>query len=386
MLFNLRTDQLVKILYSVSFADTAQAFLKGQMKFVANHGHEVHLLAPDPSGELVELCNSEQATFHNITIERNPNLVKDAKALLSTMKCIATIRPDIVIAGTPKASLLSLLASVILGTKVRIYLCHGLRHEGLSGLAESLFKLIELFLCTLATDVVAVSNSVQDGLFELGASPNKVTVLGSGSANGIDTEKFKPISEEKKTGIRSQLGLEQDALVVIFVGRLTRDKGLSHLQHLAINSEDISLLIVGQPEPSDQHDKKLIRDLRAAPNTHFLGPRIDIPLLIGASDILVLPTKREGLPTVLIEASSCGIPVVAMRATGTVDAIIDGHTGHLSPQGDSEEFSRLVNQLKSSPSDRVRLGKAGRHYIVQNFEQQFVWKSWLNYIENRKYL
>lgn len=370
-----------RILYGASFPNTVVAFLSGQMKFMTTAGFDVHLVAPDLNGVVAGICRDEGVTFHPVDIRREPHPLHDLIALRKLLWVVKQVAPDTIIVGTPKASILMLLAGALLRVKRRVYLCHGLRYEGLSGTKRALLIRAERLMGALSTEVVAVSHSVRQGLINCGVPERKVIVLGSGSPNGVDTDFFSPPSVAERKIVRSRLGLNDDKFVILFVGRLTFDKGIRFLSALVEGHEHRRLLVAGRPEPVSDDDRLVLDNLRKLPNVSLLAMRDDVRDLCRAADVLILPTLREGLPTVVIEASATGLPVVAMKATGTVDAIRNGKTGILVDQGDSDGLVAAIDALEADPLMRQRMSHEGRVFAINNFARATVWRNWAHFLQ-----
>ncbi|WP_010147499.1 glycosyltransferase family 4 protein [Serinicoccus profundi] len=378
-----------RLMYAVTAPISALIFLEGQLRAAREAGFDVHVLCgSDPSGRLSRRCAEEGATLHEVEVTRTPSLRSDARAFLQVAAALRRVRPQIMVAGTPKMSLLALACGSVLRVPHRIYLCHGLRFEGASGLRRTGLTRLELLLSCLAHHVVAVSPSVAQGLRTAGAPDGRVTVLGSGSPNGVDLEHFQPPSSADRASARDELGLRPEGRVLAFVGRLTGDKGLSTLVALATalgNSDEPEtgrgwLLVVGEPEPHSARDQADMAALLANPRVVFAGHQDDMRVPYKAADVLVLPTRREGLPTVVIEAAAMQIPTVAYRATGTVDAVMDGETGLLVTQGDVPAFVAAAHLLVSNERLRDQLGIQARERVERDFSRPLVWRQWTEYL------
>src|SRR5262249_22799631 len=134
-----------------------------------------------------------------------------------------------------------------------------------------------------------------------------------------------------------------DALVLGYVGRIVRDKGMIELvkawQELREEFPALHLLMAGPFESQDPVPTDVEAVLRTDPRIHLAGDVTDMPSMYRAFDLLILPTYREGLPTVLLEGSAMELPVVATRIPGCVDAVRDGETGMLTPVRDAEALA-----------------------------------------------
>ncbi|WP_106849642.1 glycosyltransferase family 4 protein [Blastococcus sp. Marseille-P5729] len=376
------------VLFGVTAPETALAFLDGQLAFLSANGLATHL-ASSADAQLREMARQNSAVVHHIPIERSPSFLADFRALLRVIAVVRRVRPDVSVMGTPKMGLLGSIACRVSGVPRRVYLLHGLRYEGLSGAGRQLLILIERLVCLLSTDVVAVSPSVRNRVIADRLAPAaKVQVLGYGSANGVDVEAFRPAEASEKREARAKLGIPHHLPVVLFVGRLNRDKGLRALvavaKRLAL-TKSATLAVAGALEPYDRADIVQIQVLLSTPSVAYLGRRDDVADVFRASDLLILPTRREGLPTVVLEAAACGLPVIASAATGTVDAVIDGVTGWTVPQGNDQEFAARVSAWLERDIDQDRAaGRAGRQMIIDRFVRERVWTKWREFLELRE--
>lgn len=373
------------VLFGVTAAHTALAFLSGQLGYLAESGWDVHLACPDNDmHDVARMAERGGATYHEVSVTRSPNPLGDIKGLARLIKILRRVRPAVVVAGTPKMSLLLLLASSSLRVPSRLYICHGLRFEGYSGPRRHIFVWLERVLVQLAHTTVAVSPSVRQGLVRAGVSPSRVVVLGPGSANGVDLARFAVPSPRDVIAARSTFDIPVEAPVAAFVGRLTADKGIATLLRCAQCLPHVQFLLAGPEEPSSADDLMVIRQLGRQENVRLLGPIADIERVYRAADILLLPTRREGLPTVVLEAGAMGVPTVATRATGTVDAVSHGSTGILTPQGDDSAFTAAVDEIISDQRRRKLMGLAAAQSAAR-FETRGIWERWADFLSAGEY-
>lgn len=168
----------------------------------------------------------------------------------------------------------------------------------------------------------------------------------------------------------SHLGLEPDAVSIVFVGNLISHKGLQ----LAIEALSMGplpawrLLVVGTG-PDEANAKLLAMRRGIADRVTFLGRRDAeaVERIVSACDALVLPSSMEGLPYVILEAMACGKPVVSTRAYGIPEAVVDGETGFLVTPGHAGELARALRSIIADGALRARMGRAGR----ARFEERF---------------
>lgn len=379
------SDRL-RLLYAVTAPVSALIFLRGQLSYMATQGFEVHLVCADtPKGEVASMCAAESAIFHAVRINRRPTPTTDVTAFFEVLSVIREVRPAVLVAGTPKMTLLALTAAALARVPNRVYLCHGLRQEGYVGLRRAALLGFEWLMCSIATDIVAVSRSVAEVLTPPPWRTDRVAVLGAGSPNGVDIRRFRVACQQDKITARRRYALADADEVVTFVGRLNWDKGLSTLLHCVeqmAHRPATRLLVVGPAEGIGEEERSMIRRLTSHPRVTYRAQEQSMEQVYWATDLLLLPTRREGLPTVVIEAAACAVPTVAYSATGTVDAIINGRTGVLVKQGDQTAFWLATEQLLDATPRRSTLSSAARVHVVQRFASHTVWAAWGAFLQN----
>jgi glycosyltransferase involved in cell wall biosynthesis len=210
----------------------------------------------------------------------------------------------------------------------------------------------------------------------------KVKVLLGGSINGVDAQqRFNPdlVDFQRRIEICRALGIPESALVIGFVGRIVVDKGVVELvkacESLLDDYPSFHLLMVGPFESRDSVPPSIENILRTHPNIHCTGMDWNTPPLYSAMDVVVLPSYREGFPSVPLEAGAMRLPVVATTVPGCVDAVIDGVTGILVPPRDCEALADAVKKYLNSPDLRLRHGRAGRERVLREFGQEDIWKA-----------
>lgn len=274
-------------------------------------------------------------------------------------------------------------AARIAGVPVRLYTVHGLPLLTRTGALRRILEAAERASASLSTQTYAVSHSVRSLLVELKLCPeSKARVLGDGSCAGVEMERFRP-RHDQRGRVREKLGIPAHAVVVTFVGRLARDKGIAVLADawpaVARAEADVHLLLAGEPDNSDPVPESALRRLRQGPRVHFAGAfrHEEIPAVYGATDIAVLPTFREGLSQMSLEAGAAGVPLVSTHASG-LDAVEDGVTGLLVPPGQSAPLSEAILRLTQDRLLRHRLGGAARAHIESRYSEQRVNRLWMS--------
>ena len=381
---NTSANRVLNILFGVTTGSTARSFLTGQLIHLRQDDYGIHLVTGDNGHEDFALRENLNG-LHVVPMKRDPS-VRDLQSMVSLIATIRRIRPDVTVMGTPKMGVFGTIAAWVTRVPTRVYLIHGYRAEGMSGLPKILMETLERISCRCATHVVAVSDSLKDFLVSSGvATENKVRVLGYGSANGIDIETFTPVVSSSKEALREKWGVPGDAEVIAVVGRLTADKGLQQLPTLARSLQEsrpkVRVLIAGRQEVTGPEDTEAIHQLESSPGVHLLGNVDQVQEVFQAADVHVLLSAREGLGMVALEASACGIPTIAYEATGVVDAILDNETGLLVPQGDLAALQSGVEKLLDDTHVRQQFSDAGISMVKRRYQREDVWANWSHFFE-----
>lgn len=211
--------------------------------------------------------------------------------------------------------------------------------------------------------VIAVSQSVKDWhQARTGLADEHYTVI----PNGVDTEAFSPDADARER-LRRQWQVGPDDVAAVFVGRLARQKGVDVLlaatEQFLARTPNATLLIAGDGPMW----RKVQRFCRASGRARCLGFVDDVPGLLNAADLFVLPSRWEGWPLALGEAMSTGLPAIGADSPGIRDVIDPGRTGLLVPAEDPAALAGAMAELAGSAELRQRLGSAGQRHIREGF-------------------
>jgi glycosyltransferase involved in cell wall biosynthesis len=356
-------------------------FLIGQVGYMKRRGFDVH--AVSSSGEALDRFGAaEQVPVHAVEMARRITPLRDLVALVQMIRLFQRIRPDIVHAHTPKGGLLGTIAGWCAGVPVRIYHIRGLPLTAAVGPRRILLWWTEKTACLLATRVLCVSHSIRQVAVHESICPQaKLAVLQNGSGNGVDAEgKFNSIRwQHTRQATRERLNIPTGSIVVGFVGRLVRQKGIGELfdawRILRVEFPTLHLLLVGSFEEEDRVPAVVREGLQLDSRVRLTGAQRETPPLYAAMDIVVLPTYREGLPNVPLEAAAMELPVVATQVPGCVDAVQNGVTGTLVPPRDAVALAQAIRRYVLQPELRVDHGYRGRLRVSTTFRQDVVWKA-----------
>lgn len=355
-----------KLCYLATIPAVVHAFLREQIQ-AASQYYEVTVVCNSADAYLLEGLN---ARIVLLPIERKPSPWRDFWMLLRLFFLFRTERFDIVHTHMPKTGLLGMMAAWGAGIPARVHTFHGEVWATRKGLPRRILMLLDRLVASLATNILAVSPSQRDFLVaERVLSLGKATVIGAGSICGVDPLRFCPQPDTRKL-VREELKLSQDARIILFVGRLNRDKGMLDLA-AAFNQivgarKDLALLLVGAEEDTPFTQIQSVCSA-ARERLRYVKFTSSPQRYMAAADVFCLPSYREGLPMTIIEAAACGVPSVASKIYGVTDAVVDGETGLLFQAGDVDGLIRCLSRLIDDVPLRKQMGQAARQHAISNF-------------------
>jgi glycosyltransferase involved in cell wall biosynthesis len=229
------------------------------------------------------------------------------------------------------------------------------------------WKPIDRFMYSRYREILCVSDRVSRSLVRwLPSVAPKVTTI----ANAVPISRFDCSSDNGVEQLKENLSIPADSQVLLFIGRLAEAKGVDVLlDAFSSVKKNTFLLIAGSGSLRDvliaQAHQQGVEQ-----HTQFLGVRKDIPRLLALSDVVVLPSRWEGLPMVLLEAMAARKPVIATKVGGMPEVIEHGVTGWLIPPEDSDALAEAMGQLLASPQLRSSLGEAAHALVKSEYSIQ----------------
>ncbi|HDH26690.1 MAG TPA: glycosyltransferase [Actinobacteria bacterium] len=245
-----------------------------------------------------------------------------------------------------------------------------------TGLKKSLLEAMERVSYRVASDVLANSEGLREYVTRH-IWPGAVGIIGSGSTNGIDLGYFSGMTSHERTNARRSLGLDAEAFAVLFIGRLVRDKGIVELvDAFTVFSSDYPnarLCLVGPYESGDPISPVTRRSIHENLSILEFGQVDDVRPFLAASDMLVLPSYREGLPNVLLQAAAYSLPIVATNIPGNTDIVRDRDTGILIPPKDPHALSSALSLVAANKELARDLGVRARIRVEECYDQRVLW-------------
>lgn len=319
------------------------------------------------------LPQDARVTYLHVPLARDISLIADLRALFSLLRLFRMHRFDAVHSVTPKAGLLAMLAAHLTGVALRIHWFTGQVWVTRSGLGRQVLKSADRLIAALASHLLADSPSQRDFLVAEGVCRAvEIEVIGEGSICGVDGERFRP-NPQPRARVREEHGIPSDAPMILFLGRLTVDKGLRELAKAMLLLDerfpDLHWLVVGPDEGEMvQHIRSVAGHL--GDRLHFQGFTREPESCMAAADIFCLPSYREGFGSSVLEAAAAGVPAVTSNIYGLTDAVEDEVTGLLVPPRDAEALARALEKLLADEEARKAMGGAARQRALECFSRQ----------------
>lgn len=197
--------------------------------------------------------------------------------------------------------------------------------------------------------------------------------------NAIDMTHFRPADLAQRARLRERLDLPAGRVVCLFVGRLSREKGvLDLLEAWRLLQPSDALLIVAGPDMTGHAwdagapGRALVEQHGLGASVRFVGPHEDVAPMMQAADLVVQPSHFEALGLSAIEALACGVPLVASAVGGLLDFVVDGENGRLCPPQDAPALAACIGPLLSDAGARMRLAARARESVLHEYDEQVV--------------
>ena len=215
---------------------------------------------------------------------------------------------------------------------------------------------------------------VKQDLIKYNITSKPLGVIGYGNIAGVDLSYFNaesPAVSRSATELTALLNIKSDDFVFCFVGRLNKDKGLSELSEaFAKMPGNVQLLIVGDHDPSAPINPEVIDFFESHPRVNLLGFQKDIRPALYSSNILILPSYREGFPNVVLQAGAMGLPCIVTNINGCNEIIAPGYNGWLVPPKDECALSKaMLESLTTSPVLLKQMGENAKLRVTSRFNR-----------------
>lgn len=360
-----------------------EKLLEGQLEFMQNY---FVVTAISSEKERLEAEGKKQgvATFY-LEMTRQITPIKDIAAVFKLYHFLKKEKPFIVHSHTPKAGVVGMMAAWLARVPNRLHTVAGLPLMETTGLKRKVLNFVEKLTYRFATKIYPNSHGLYDYILtEKFTKSSKLSIIGNGSSNGIDSNYFNPTlyTESENAAFRKKMDIPQNHFLFIFVGRLVSDKGINELiaafSKLEETKTDVGLLLVGPLERElDPLLPSTLQSIEKSSNIFSVGYQIDVRPFFAIADALVFPSYREGFPNVVMQAGAMGLPSIVTNINGCNEIIIQDVNGLIVPPKDEEKLYKAMNQLASDAVLHSNLKSISRSLIVDKYSRKEVWEALL---------
>ncbi len=326
-----------------------------------------------PEGDLLARHGAEGVQITLLDPLRRPiHPWRDLQAYRAIRSALKRFQPQVVHTHSAKGGLLGRLAAWSLGIPAVVHTVHGAPfHDFQNRAAREFFRRCERFAARRCHHLVSVADAMTDQLVAAGVAPReKFTTIYS----GMDVEPLLQ-ADQQRLQVRAQLGLQPDQVVIGKIARLFHLKGHQYVVRAAAEVVErcpqVRFLLVGDGMLREALQRQ-IDEAGLGDHFHFTG-LVDpqrIPALIGAMDVLVHASLREGLARALPQALIAGKPVISYDVDGAREVVLPGETGYLLPPRSVEPLAEAMTELARDPQLRARYGQQGRARFTDQFRHQ----------------
>ena len=316
--------------------------------------------------------------YDHYPLSRRLNPAADVMTLAALVRLFRSRRPDVVHAFATKPSVFARLAARITGVPVVIGAIPGLgslytNNDVTTRTVRGCYETIQR-LASYVSDltIFQIKEDARQFLDAGVVSEDKAIVI---PGSGVRTNLFDParFSQSDRQRVRAELGIRADVTLIVMVSRLLRSKGLLQFagaaETIRKRCPSVAFLLVGADDEESMDQLRREELSQVAQKVNWVGVRNDIPAVLAASDIFALPSYyREGIPRVLIEAASMGLPIVTTDSPGCNDVVVHGVNGLLVPPRDQDGLAHAILRLVEEPELRRRFGVASRQRAVDRFD------------------
>ena len=362
----------MKALLLAPMGSVHRRFNQVNIKALQSLGYEVHLVANFENGEgtesqneaYVRECLENGLVTHHIPYQRH-EIRKNIRLIRPTRDLIKSEHFDIIHGHTETGGLILRLVGKTEGRK--IYTPHGMSfYRGAPLKAQLIYRPIEKWICAGMDTNIAINREELSVLRKWNRESAKYI-----HGIGLDIERFRKVTRSREE-IRRELGIPEDATVVLSVGELDDNKNhivcVEALKHL----ENIYYVICGVGP-----NKEKLMNAGLGHRLVLAGYRSDVPDIIAASDIFAFPSYHEGLPVSLMEAMAGGLPCIGSKIRGNVDLIKDGKNGFLVEPDDTAQWRERISALCGDENLRAVYAEKSSSRI-EKFSREKVYEEYLS--------
>lgn len=368
-----------RICFITTLPVTLEAFVRPQAEYLVRNGWEVTWVCAEDADFRKDSPYGIRCIA--LPFKRGIDAFGVPRAILKLYRLFKRERFNLVQYSTPNAAFYASTAAWLARVPVRLYAQWGIRYVGFTGFTRTFFKHLERWCCYCSTIIEPDSFSNLEFSIEEGLYPrDKGRVIWNGSSKGVNLERFDITKKDAwRTAYRKRLGCDSQQLIIGFVGSIRRDKGCNELisacRCFFNDMPGVRLLLIGDKYFYATIDTDLRDWIELSGQVIYIPQNNEIPQYMSCMDIFVLPSYREGVPNVILEAEAMGVPVVASDVSGVIDAVRHEKTGLVVPVKNTEALAGALQNFLKDSTKRAAYGAAATAFARDNFEQnEFLWR------------
>ena len=373
-----------KIAIVVSSPMMVNFFLIAQLNHLVKY-FEVTLITgpPDNNVNLQKEKLNKKIQIIQINMQRKMSILNDLFAFLRLIFIFHKYKFNIVHSVSPKSGLLAQLSAFFAGVKIRIHTFTGQVWSNKKGIIYYMLKLIDFLIVKVSSNILVDSYSQRSFLMNQNIlNHDNSRVLLNGSISGINEKRFVP-SRDVYESFRKEKGISKNSKIILFIGRLTKDKGIIDLlesfSKTFIDFQDCYLLLVGPDE--DNIEQVYLNNSNLKSRIYYFKYTDRPEYFMQVSDILCLPSLREGFGNVVLEAALCGVPAVVSDIYGLKDVVEKDITATIFKLGDMIDLSNSLLKMISSDEKRIKMGNEAQKRAKYLFSSNPINESMVEYYQ-----
>lgn len=355
--------------------------LSNQMRYMKENGFDVIMVSSEGK-EWPDLLANEKCEHRIVHMTRKITPFQDLKSLWQLYRLFRKEKPDIVHSHTPKGGLLGMLAAKMAGVKIRIHTIAGLRFMTATGMTKRVLIFMEKLTAKSAQYVWPNSYSLLGYIRQHKlVSEKKLLVIGHGSSNGVDLNRYSSASllPEKIEAIKQLLNYDDSLCYLLNMGRIVKDKGVDEVFKaftiVHAGNPSLRLIVLGafedELDPISDEARKI---LKTHPAIIHIDWSDEVEYFMHLSHLLIHASYREGFPNTLLQTGAMNCPIICSAIEGSVDIVTHEETGLLfQPRNADDLLEKLQYALAHADQMKLYAVKL-RSKIEKYFSQSYLHK------------
>jgi len=323
---------------------------------------------PQAESSMEYLAEREGVDTYRIpTLHREVSPLADLQAFWHVYRMIRKFRPQIVHTHHAKAGTIGRIAAALCDVPIIIHTFHGISLSDYFGpIKSNIFLTIEKICAPVSSVLVTIGPNDRKELIALGVAPaDKFVTI----PLGLPLQRFADSDSHKGT-LRKELGIAKDERLIVYIGRMVPIKNVSSFIDMAAavvqKRDDVRFLLVGDGLLREELEQQ-VADLGITDSVTFYGVTDQMEKVYADADLVVLCSKREGMPVTMMEALAAARPVVSTQVGNVANSVIDGVTGRLVPPEDTSALTQAVLAALDDMEGSRRMAKAGQKHVLRSF-------------------